>query len=750
MNNVQPLRTVLTAVPFTDVKFTDRFWAPRIEVNRTVTLSQCFYQCEITNRIKNFEIAGGLAEGKFEGIFFNDSDVYKVVEGAAYTLSAYPDPKLDEYLDNLISKFASAQQKDGYLNTYFTLVEPDKRWTNLPVMHELYCAGHLFEAAVAHYRATGKRNLLDIAVRFADYIDSVFGEDRLVGVPGHEEIELALVKLYEVTGEKRYLNLAKFFIDKKGLSGNEYNQDNIPVREQSEIVGHAVRAMYLYAGVADVAKYTGDEALIATMDRIWHDVTERKMYVTGGIGPSAHNEGFTVPYDLPNETAYAETCAAIGMAFWNHRLLLLHGQSKYADLLEKVLYNGSISGVSLDGASFFYVNPLASHGKHHRQPWFGCACCPTNVVRFIPQMSGYVYATSQDGIWVNLYAGNQASITLNEKRVEITQETDYPWSGNVKIIVRPSSISNFDLNLRIPSWCNNAKVAVNGQALPVNSGNNGYLKISREWRQGDLVNLEMPMTIQRIIANPKVDADVGRVALQRGPVVYCLEGVDNNGSVMDIALPRHAKLEDSFESDLLGGVVTIKGKAVRRKEIDWNGMLYRHAPDDENICIKAIPYHAWDNREAGEMIVWIPETTLLTEFIYADLSASHINGSLRAVIDNIIPRSSDDLSIPRFTWWDHKGTYEWISLTFKKPRRVSQVEVYWFDDTGKGGCRVPESWEVQWFDGNEWRPVTGASKYEVEKDKFNRVTFEPIETTSIRLMVKLREGMSGGILKIRL
>ncbi len=386
MSNVQPLRTILTSVPFTDVKFTDKFWAPRIEINRTVTLPQCFYQCEITNRIKNFEIAGGLAEGKFEGIFFNDSDVYKVIEGAAYTLSIYPDPKLDEYLDDLISKIALAQQKDGYLNTYFTLVEPDKRWTNLPVMHELYCAGHLFEAAVAHYRATGKRNLLDVAIRFADYIDSVFGEDRLIGVPGHEEIELALVKLYEVTGEKRYLNLAKFFIDKKG-SGQDYNQDHIPVREQSEIVGHAVRAMYLYAGVADIAKYTGDESLIATMDRIWHDVTERKMYITGGIGPSAHNEGFTVPYDLPNETAYAETCAAIGMAFWNHRLLLLHGQSKYADLLEKVLYNGSISGVSLDGANFFYVNPLASRGNHHRQPWFGCACCPTNVVRFIPQIS---------------------------------------------------------------------------------------------------------------------------------------------------------------------------------------------------------------------------------------------------------------------------------------------------------------------------------------------------------------------------
>ncbi len=613
MSNTLPLRTILTAVPFTDVKFTDKFWLPRMEVNRTVTLPQCFHQCEITNRIRNFEIAGGLAEGKFDGIFFNDSDVYKVVEGAAYTLSMYPDPKLDEYLDNLISKFASAQQKDGYLNTYFTLVEPDKRWTNLPVMHELYCAGHLFEAAVAHYRATGKRNLLDIAIRFADYIDSVFGEDKLIGVSGHEEIELALVKLYEVTDEKRYLNLAKFFIDKKGYSGNEYNQDNIPVREQSEIVGHAVRAMYLYAGVADIAKYTGDPELIATMDRIWQDVTERKMYITGGIGPSAHNEGFTVPYDLPNETAYAETCASIGMALWNHRLLLLHGQSKYADILEKVLYNGSISGVSLDGANFFYVNPLASRGNHHRQPWFGCACCPTNIVRFIPQISGYVYATSQDGIWVNLYAGNKASIKLNGKTIEIIQETDYPWSGNVKITVNSSSISNFEINLRIPGWCDNAKASVNGQVLSVNSADNGYLKIKREWQKGDTVELEMPMPIKRIMANPKVNADVGRVVIQRGPIIYCLEEVDNDGSVMDIALPRHAKLEDSFEPDLLGGIITIKGEALRRKKVDWNGILYQPVPYDENIHIKAIPYYAWDNRKAGEMIVWLPETTLLTE-----------------------------------------------------------------------------------------------------------------------------------------
>jgi hypothetical protein len=606
-------RTFLSAVPFTDVKFTDNFWLPRIEINRTATLPQCFHQCEITNRIRNFEIAGGTAEGKFDGIYFNDSDVYKVIEGAAYTLSVCYDSELDKYLDNLIAKLASAQQDDGYLNTYYTLVEPDKRWSNLPVMHELYCAGHLFESAVAHYRATGKSNLLDIAIKFADYIDSVFGEDKMIGVAGHEEIELALVKLYEVTNEKRYLNLAKFFIDKKGLKGTDYNQDHLPVRQQSEIVGHAVRAMYLYAGVADIAKYTGDQELIATMDRIWDDVTLKKMYVTGGIGPSAHNEGFTVPYDLPNESAYAETCASIGMAFWSHRLLLLHGKAEYADILEKVLYNGSISGVSLDGEKFFYVNPLTSKGNHHRQPWFGCACCPTNVVRFIPQIPGYVYSTSSNSIWVNLYVGSQTNVKLGNTEIDFVQETDYPWSGAVKMTVNPLSTSAFDVNLRMPSWCNSAKATVNGQLIKFKTEDNGYIKISREWKSGDIITFDMAMPVERIVASPKVQMDIGRVAIQRGPVVYCLEGVDNNDSVLDIALPRDSKLEPKHKPDLLNGVTILQGKALRRKHIDWENSLYQSAPKDDEIEITAIPYHAWDNRSAGEMAVWLPEITALAE-----------------------------------------------------------------------------------------------------------------------------------------
>ena len=747
----------LTAVPVTKVEFTDQFWAPRIEANRTTTLPQCFHHCEVTHRIQNFEVAGGLKAGEFEGIYFNDSDLYKVVEGAAYILATYQDPKLETYLDGLIGKFAAAQQEDGYLNTYYTLVEPDKRWSNLPVMHELYCAGHLFEAAVAHYHSTGKQNLLDIATRFADEIDNVFGYNKLVGVPGHEEIELALVKLYQATNEKRYLDLAKFFIDERGKSDRDYAQDHIPIREQSQIVGHAVRAMYLYAGVADVVRYTHDKDLFETMDRIWDDVTLHKMYITGGIGPSAHNEGFTVPYDLPNETAYAETCAAIGMVFWSHRMFLLHGHVKYIDILEQALYNGSISGVSLTGDQFFYVNPLASRGNHHRQPWYGCACCPTNIVRFIPQVGGYFYATSSDAVWVNLYAANRAEISLDNRSIEIIQETDYPWSGHVKLVVRPTHPTTFKLHLRIPEWCAKATAKINQKLIEIPPDDNGYLSLDREWQLGDTIDLEMPMPIDRIISHPKVVADHGYTCLRRGPVVYCLEATDNGGSVRDIALPQNTHLEPHFEEDLLGGVTVLRGKAWRRSPIDWENQLYQTSPLDKETEITAVPYHAWDNREVGPMSVWLPESTILAEAklkptiaIEGEPSASFVFNQLDAINDNLMPSGSNDQTIPRFTWWDQRGTSEWISLTFGEPKQISCAEIYWFDDGDRGECRIPESWEVEWYNGTTWQPVTNSSAYGIELDVFNRVSFDAVQTTSIRVTVQLQEGMSGGILEWRL
>jgi len=625
--------TPLTAVPFTAVKFTDRFWAPRLEINRTVTLPCNFKACEETGRIGNFEVAAGLKPGEFQGIYFNDSDVYKVIEGAAYTLALRPDSKLDATLDGLIAKIAAAQQPDGYLNTYFTLVEPDKRWTDLPVKHELYCAGHLFEAAVAHYQATGKRNLLDVAIRLADHIDGVFGDDRLVGVPGHEEIELALVKLAEATAEERYFKLAQWFIDRRGQSDREYCQDHIPVRDQTEVVGHAVRAMYLYCGVADVARRTADEALRAMLDRVWRDLTRRKLYVTGGLGPSAHNEGFTSAYDLPNETAYAETCAAIGLALWSHRLALLYGRREYADMLEQVLYNGLLSGVSLSGDRFFYINPLASRGEQHRRPWFDCACCPTNVVRFLPQVGGMMYATSPaseatgqaeacPGLWVNLYAASEAAVKLEGVDVGLIQETDYPGFGAIRLIVNPSRAATFDLHLRIPAWCEGAMAKVNDESVDPTPDATGYLRLRREWRKGDTIRLNLPMTPQRIAANPNVTADVGRVALRRGPLVYCLEAADHGGSVRDLALPRDALLEARMETGLLGGVVVLRARGLRRAPTDWAETLYRPVGADAPASLTAVPYLAWDNRGPGEMVVWIPETPALAELRPAPSGAS--------------------------------------------------------------------------------------------------------------------------------
>lgn len=770
---VAPARAeqALQAVPFTNVKVADRFWAPRIKLNREKVLPHNFEYCEKTGRISNFAKAAGLMPGKFEGIFFNDSDVYKVIEGAAYSLALEKDPALEKMTDDVIDKIAAAQRPDGYLYTFYTVNnELDKRWSNEPQMHETYCAGHLIEAAVAYYQATGKRKLLDVARRLADHIDSVFGPDKKHEVPGHEEIELALVKLYRVTNEPRYLKLAQFFIEERGHANGrrlqgEYSQDHKPVRDQSEIVGHAVRAMYLYSGTADVAGLTGDQGYVDAMERVWQDVVGRKMYITGGIGPSASNEGFTVPYDLPNDTAYAETCASIGMALWNHRLNLLHGDARYADVLERVLYNGLISGVSLDGGKFFYVNPLASRGSHHRQPWFGCACCPTNIVRFLPSIGGYAYAYDDGGVTVNLYLASQAKIPLKGNPVTVTQETRYPWDGRVKLTVSPKAAGEFALRLRVPGWCTGAPVPsdlyryadeapagseptlkVNGKAGKLEM-EKGYACIRRAWKAGDVVELNLPMPIRRIKANPAVKADAGRIALQRGPIVYCVEGADTNGRTCCMAVPPSAKLISEHHADLLGGVTLLKGTA-----------MVRLAGDDaaQPVDFTAIPYYAWDNREPGPMAVWLPEDPKLADPLpkptiagKSKASASHTweRDTVTALNDQLEPARSSDESIPRFTWWDHKGTTEWVQYDFAGAQTVSSVSVYWFDDTGKGSCRVPASWKLLYKDGDAWKPVAGAGAYGTKLDAANRVTFDPVKTGALRIEAQLQPGFSGGILE---
>ena len=494
------------------------------------------------------------------------------------------------------------------------------------------------------------------------------------------------------------------------------------------------------------------------MDRIWDDVTLRKMYVTGSIGPSGHNEGFTVPYDLPNETAYAETCAAIGMVLWSHRMFLLHGHSQYIDVLERSLYNGLLSGVSLDGSEFFYTNPLASYGNHHRQPWFGCACCPTNVVRFVPQVGGYFYATTEDSLWVNLYAANRATVSVAGQTVSICQESDFPWDGHIKLTIEPTTSNNFRLCLRHPDWSSQVDLLVNGDRLrdlPANK--NGYFELARIWQPGDTVEVNFNMSAQRIVTNPQVKSNLGKVALCRGPMIYCLEAIDNEGSTRDIALPRTNQLEASFESDLLGGVTVLRGAANRRGSTEWENQLYQTTEADRDIQIMAIPYFAWDSRQAGQMTVWLPECSTLTEpKLKASLAsrgkpeASHLFGFLEAVNDCILPASSSDQSIPKFTWWHKKGSREWISLTFDNSVVISEADVYWFDDTGIGECRSPDQWWIEWDNEGEWQSVQNASEYGLRLDIFNHVTFNSVTTHRVRIVAQLQDNMSSGLLEWRL
>ena len=615
----------LTAVPFTDVTLTDEFWVPRMETNRRVTVPYDFQKCEQTGRIDNFAKAGGLMEGKFEGIYFNDSDLYKVIEGAAYSLKIHPDPELEKYVDGVIDKIAAAQWDDGYLYTFYSLPkhQPEKRWTDVQSKHELYCSGHFFEAAVAYYQATGKRKVLGVATRLADYIDSVFGPGKRYDVPGHEEIEIGLVKLYGITGEKRYLTLAKFFLDQRGRANGrelygQYCQDHKPIIEQDAAVGHAVRAAYLYTGMADVAALTGDADYVKALDKIWLDVVSKKMYITGGIGARGGGESFGDDYELPNKTAYCETCAAIANAMWNHRMSLLHGDAKYIDVLERVIYNGFLSGISLSGDEFFYANPLASDGKYQRSPWFDCACCPTNIVRFMPSLPGYAYAQKADNVYVNLFIGGSAEIKLPGNTISLRQQTRYPWDGDVKITVEPQRTGRFAVSVRIPGWAQNRPVPsdlysyldtntesvslkVNGNPVAVDLVK-GYVPIRRTWQKGDIIELNLPMPIRRVTANPEVNDNRGRTAIERGPIVYCFEGADNPKGTVNLILPPAAKLQSEYQGDLLGGIVTITGRGqILQTQQDGKKGL-------EDIDVVAIPYYAWSHRGMNEMAVWVPKS----------------------------------------------------------------------------------------------------------------------------------------------
>lgn len=770
-------------VPFTAVHFNDVFWAPRIEVNRTVSIPFAFEKCEQTGRVSNFIQAAAVLRGetlkdkKIPPYPFDDTDLYKVIEGASYALTVKPDPKLEAYIDSLIEKIAAAQEPDGYLYPARTIdpANPHRwagknRWElERDDSHELYNFGHLTEAAIAHYQATGKRTLLNIALKWAELLDQTFGPGKQAIWPGHQITEMALAKLYRASGDERYLKLAKFMLDVRGPDGSRgagrtYNQSHKKVIEQTEAVGHAVRATYMYTGMADVAALTGDASYLRAIDAIWDDVVGKKLYITGGIGATGSGEAFGRAFELPNMTAYNETCAAIGNDYWNYRLFLLHADAKYIDVMERTLYNGLISGVSLDGKSFFYPNPLESAGQHQRSPWFGVACCPGNITRFMASVPGYVYAQQGDRLYVNLFVGSTGEVRLdNGRTVKLVQETRYPWDGAVKLTVNPDKAGPFTLNVRIPGWARNeavpsalyhfadqnieqATLKVNGKPVSLKL-DKGYTALNRTWKKGDVVELLLPMPVRRIAASDQVGADRGRVALQRGPLVYCAEWPDNpDGRVRNLVLPDAAKLTAEFKPALLNGLTVIKGQALGLS-LDAQGKLLKQEQE-----FTAIPYYAWANRGRGEMLVWIPNSEVSARPrpypTIATTSTVTVSNRQRRdprmINDGEEPPASNDAA-SYFDWWPRKGATEWIEYAFAKPATVSEVQVYWFDDSGRGEVRVPQSWRVLYKDGNEWKPVEAADAYGVARNQYNRVSFKTVTTSGLRLEVTMQPNWSAGV-----
>ena len=786
------------AIPFTDVKISDQFWAPRLEAVQKVTIPYALRQSEETGRIKNFEIAGGTAEGAFCTQYaFDDSDVYKIIEGVAYSLPVHPNAPLENYTDSLIEKIAAAQEPDGYLYTWRTIYDKEKaagaikeptlgqfhrgsdtRWERVDEhSHELYNMGHLYEAAIAYFQATGKRKLLDVALRNANLVDSTFGWGKMEKATGHQEIEIGLVKLYQLTGEKRYLDLAQFFLDVRGY-GDAYMQNHQKVTEQREITGHAVRACYMYAAMADVTAHANAEKYMPALNAIWEDVVRTKMYVTGGIGSSGSNEGFSTPYDLPNFSAYCETCASIAFVLWNQRMFQLTGNSKYIDVLERTLYNALNAGLSLSGDRFFYPNPLESRKNVERSPWFGCACCPSNVARFFPSIPGYIYAKNGNDVLVNLFISSSTTVQNVNSRlqfvpVEITQESNYPWDGKVKISVNPAKPNTFALKIRIPGWArgdavpfdlysfhkhDNSRVFLhlNGEAQPVNI-ESGYAIIERKWRNGDVVELALPMPVRHIAANKLVEADVDRLALQRGPLVYCVEGKDQpDDRILSLLVSDKSEVTTQFEPKLLHGVrtLTFEGGLVKKKDTPIVGEV-------QKMKLKAIPYYAWANRGKDNMLVWLPtEMEVARSLSQPTIAAKSsitasvgLKGEPTSVADQYLPKNSNDHDNSFVHWWPYFGTTEWLQYDFEKTEQVGTARVYWFDDeASEGGCRIPKSWRILYWENDQqdpaqgsWKPVFAPNGYTVTKDGWDEVHFEPVKTTAVRLELELQDGVSAGV-----
>lgn len=751
----------LDPVPFTDVHIQDRFWTPRQKVNATATVNHCLDELATAGNLHNFELAAQHARKGYQGFVFNDSDVYKVLEGASDVLAVNPDPALNDRVNSIISLLAKAQMPDGYLDTYYEINDPDHRLTNLRDNHELYCAGHLMEAASAHYLATGSKSLLNIATKYADFLNQRFGPDSGVDAyGGHPELELALVKLSQVTGDKKYFNLAQklvltrgthYFAKEHDTPAQDYDGtywiDDQPLVDQTQIKGHAVRAAYLLSGATDIVRENPNSPLEHALDSIWANATERRQFITGGIGPSGSNEGFTVDYDLPNKSAYQETCASIAMSMWGYRMGLLKADASYFDAVETALYNAMLAGVSLDGKQFFYVNPLESSGGYGRSDWFACACCPPNALRTIASIGGYAYAQKGSDVYVNLYLPGSADITVNGKASHLAIEGDYPWSGKLKLSWTGAGAENGTLHLRVPGW-ETQPVTLNSKE--VTPDESGYVVVHQDWAKDSSINLDLPMPIERVAANPEVKPDEGKVALRRGPIVYCAESIDQNAPLSNVFVPETSSVKSNWTNDF-NGAELLTASAATTPKVSWWGKLYQATPVPAATTLKLIPYCDWDNRGHDAMQVWFPSAPAPSPTggaeLTAKVTASFVNGNAdpTGINNGFKPKTSGDQPSALMHWWPHKGTSEWVAYAWDKPVKTSAIKVFWFDDTGRGECRLPASWELQYKDGDLWKPVQNPSGYPVEKDKWTEVTFTPVQTTELRLVVQLQPNWAAGV-----
>ncbi len=777
------------------------FWGPRIAAVRAGTLAANRHQCDSTGRIANFENAAkkiknepavaGDQPAEFQGLLFNDSDVYKMMEGWAYLIATESDPivkgQLDKDLDALIAKVAAAQYPDGYINTYYTLkVGVDKRFSNDINDHETYCLGHLIEAGVAHFECTGKRTLLDVAIKAADLLEDVYAPGKLSTPSGHQEIELALVRLADATSQFKYRNLASAFIEMRGrphrtLDGQtiapwgDYAQDHKPAAEQTEAAGHAVRAGYMYAAMTDLAA-RGEPKYTPALQALWHDITQRRIFVTGGIGPSGHNEGFTVPFDIPVTSAYQETCASIALCQWAQRMFILEPDARYMEQFEKTLYNAVLAGVSLDGSKFFYVNPMASRGGHARSDWFACACCPPNVLRFFASLGRNIYAVggeASDTVYVNLFIESKATLMSAGKAVEIEQKTDYPYGGQMTISVRNTGDKRITLAIRQTSAMLAQAATSRMGAIGPAAGADGYRRLPVNPGQTLSNTFKIPLPIRRVYSDPRVKASFGRAAIMRGPLVYAVEAADNTAlegaeatsvNMQRLILPASAQIR---EGEIVDGVpvLTATGSVVSAAaggDDNESESLYRTGQVLSPETITMRPYFMWANREPGQaMNVWLAETPQVIApqpraGITATASYTGNGEGLVAMFDRVVPESAADGTIPRFTFWPKKGgendgkdTGQWVRYDFTNPRKLSEVSIWWFDDTGVGQCRLPKAFELQFLaaDGKTWSPVSDPTGGAIALNAPSVLRFSAIETRALRLNITLPDGMSTGILE---